>query len=69
MSFENERKRRMTRILELLANNPEGLSLQSIAQATNTLTEITKERLILYIEELEWAGTIVKKRDGRIKLK
>lgn len=69
LSFENERKRRMSRILELLANNPEGLSIQTIAHETAALTEITKERLFLYIEELEWAGTVIKKRDGRIKLK
>lgn len=69
MSFENERKRRMTRILELLACNPEGLSVQAIAKDCNIIQEITKERLMLYIDELEWSGTIIKRRDGRIKLK
>ena len=59
----------MTRILELLTANPEGLSIQTIAKETNCITEITKERLFLYIEELEWSGTVIKKRDGKIKLR
>lgn len=67
-AWENERKGRMTRILDLLEANPEGLSLQTILKETRMVTEITRDRVQKYLEDLEYSGIIVKKKDGRIKL-
>lgn len=69
MTFENRRGDRMRRILELLQNNPEGLKPELIAKETDVLMEITKERLFMYLRELQWAGKIVMLRDGRVKLR
>jgi hypothetical protein len=69
MTFENRRCDRMQRILELLQNNPDGLQPQTIAKDSNILMEITKERLFMYLRELQWAGKIVMLKDGRVKLR
>lgn len=37
--------------------------------SSSLLEEITKQRFIMYVEELKWARKIVEMRDGRIKLK
>lgn len=58
MSFENRRLDRITRIIELLQCNPEGLTAQTIAKDTKILREITKDRLLMYLRELQWDGTI-----------
>lgn len=67
-AWENERKRRMDRIIDLLEKNPEGLQLQTILRETKMVTEITRERIKTYLDDLEYSGIIMKKRDGRIKL-
>jgi len=59
----------MTRILELLRANPQGLDLRTIAKETEVLLEITKNRLELYLQELCWGGKIIKGADGRYRLK
>jgi len=69
MTFENRRGDRMQKIIELLEKNPDGLRPETIAKETNVLMEITKDRLFKYIDELQWAGKIVKLRDGRVKLR
>jgi len=69
ISFENERRRRMTRILELLRANPQGLDLRTIAKETDVLLEITKNRLELYLQELIWCGKVVRGQDGKYRLK
>jgi len=59
----------MTKILELLKANPQGLDLRTIARATDVLTEITKNRLEIYMQELIWCGRVVQGADGKYRLK
>jgi len=68
VSFENRRLDRITRILELLQANPQGILPQTIAKDTAVLREITKDRLMMYLRELQWDGTIVMLRNGKVKL-
>ena len=67
--WTQNRARRIRKIIELLELNPHGLRPDTIAKETQILLEITKERFYQYIDELEWSGLIIKKRDGRIALK
>ena len=67
-AWENERKSRMSKILDLLEANPEGLTLQTILKETRMVTEITRDRVQKYMEDLEYSGIIIRKRDGRIRL-
>ena len=58
----------MSKILDLLEANPEGLTLQTILKETRMVTEITRDRVQKYMEDLEYSGIITRKRDGRIRL-
>lgn len=67
MSFESERKRRINTILEVLRKaGKDGVVPQLLYQ--KIATEVTKERLFLYLDELQWAGLIAKGRDGKVRL-
>jgi len=43
----------------LLRANPQGLRPQVIAKDTGCLREITKKRLLMYLDELVWSGEVI----------
>lgn len=69
MSFDNARKARMDKILDLLKNNPQGLPINVLAKETMAIAEVTRKRIEMYIDELSWCGIVEKRRDGRVRLR
>jgi len=66
LSFENERRRRINTIMELIEKSGQsGIVPQLLYQ--KIAPEVTKERLFIYLDELQWAGLICKGSDGKIR--
>lgn len=60
MSTTDGRRDRIKRIMDLLYKSKRSLTTNEIAAKTGVLEEITKERLYIYMENLEWAGQIIR---------
>lgn len=58
MSTTEGRRDRMTRLIKCLLKNPAGLETHEIAGKTRLLEEISLERLHIYLQNLEYSGTI-----------
>jgi len=59
----------MQDILELMALNPQGLNLKTIARATDLILEVRKPTLLGYLKDLEFAGKIKLNAKGKWVLK
>lgn len=60
MSTTEGRKQRIERLLTVLRQTQKPLTPNEIAQKTELLTEITMNRLYMYLEELVWSDLIIK---------
>jgi hypothetical protein len=60
MSTTDGRRDRIKRILDLLYRSRRPLTSNEIAAKTSVLEEITKERLYIYLENLEWSGQLIR---------
>lgn len=67
-AWENERKRRMDKIKEVLERFPRGCTAQTLAFETHILQEITKARFMAYLEELSWSKEIIMGKNGLVRL-
>ncbi len=73
MSWENERRTRIVKLLEILRANRDENGKTTWVQSQliyREMPEITKNRFFLYLDELEWAGLLVHNRkEGKVKIK